>query len=110
MVQKVEEAHDNLPEYATSGEKGYNWFETTIFTRWDYPDKHQVLIVDTPSDFPEQLICLLQKASLSGQINFHDPLAMHTSLIDQIIVYSDISVWRIRDPVRQMEKVGASYQ
>ncbi|VBB72038.1 Putative protein of unknown function [Podospora comata] len=104
MVRKVENAHDNLPEYATSGEKGYNWFETTIFTRWDYPDKHQVLIVDTPSDFPEQLICLLQKASLSGQINFHDPLAMHTSLIDQIIVYSDISVWRIRDPVRQMEK------
>ncbi|KAK4196951.1 hypothetical protein QBC40DRAFT_286388 [Triangularia verruculosa] len=105
MVRKIESGyHDNLPEYVVSDKKGYRWFETTVFTRWDYPDKHQVLIVDAPPDFPEQLACLLQKASVSQELNFQDPLAMHTSLIDQIIVYSDVSVWRIRDPVRQMEK------
>ncbi|KAK0668340.1 hypothetical protein QBC41DRAFT_322163 [Cercophora samala] len=105
MVRKVDSKHhDNLPEYVVDEKKGYRWFETTVFTRWDYPDKHQVLIVDTPLDFPDQLICLLHKASASEKINFYDPLAMHTSLIDQIIVYSDISVWRIRDPVRQMER------
>ncbi|KAK4177754.1 hypothetical protein QBC36DRAFT_326389 [Triangularia setosa] len=105
MVQKVDsKSHDTLPEYVADDKKGYRWFEMTVFTRWDYPDKHQVLVVDTPSDFPDQLTTLLQKASASQQMNFEDPLAMLTSLIDQIIVYSDISVWRIRDPVRQMEK------
>ncbi|KAK0748327.1 hypothetical protein B0T21DRAFT_356331 [Apiosordaria backusii] len=106
MVRKVDDAskpHDGNPEYVTKKEHSYRWFETTVLTRWDYPNKHQVLIIDTPSDFPDQLVRLLRNAS-PPKLIFHDPLAMHTSLVDQIIVYSDISVWRIRDPVRQLER------
>ncbi|KAK0624592.1 hypothetical protein B0T17DRAFT_557496 [Bombardia bombarda] len=91
--------------------KDYVWFEMTIFTRWDYPDRCQILCIDTPFDLPTNLQNTLQKRS--APLAFRDPFAMHADLLDHMIVYSDISVWRLRDPVRRVEKtrhrIGAAF-
>jgi hypothetical protein len=52
-----------------------------------------------------------QDGSQSGRrsispVNFQDPFAMHTDLLDQMILYYDVAVWRVRDPVREAEKVS----
>ncbi|AEO53672.1 hypothetical protein MYCTH_2295331 [Thermothelomyces thermophilus ATCC 42464] len=102
MVKKVEEdAHDNDQEYVTSS-KGYKWFEMSFFTRWDHPNSSRILCVDCPPDFPDELLKLLRKRT--EPLDFRDPYAMHTNLVDQLIVYADIAVWRVRDPVRLLEK------
>lgn len=108
MVQKIDteshdaEPHDSNPEYAP-GKKGYRWYEMSFFSRWDDSGTSQVLCVDTPFDFPDELQKLLEKQD--QPLNFLDPFAMHISVVDQIIVYADVSVWRVRDPVRLLEKV-----
>ncbi|KAK4132809.1 hypothetical protein BT67DRAFT_450775 [Trichocladium antarcticum] len=100
MVRKTDDGHDGGPEYAT-GSKDYKWFEMSFFTRWESRGLCQVLCVDTPPDFPDQLCKLLQK---QDKLDFRDPFAMHAALVDQMVVYYDISVWRVRDPVRHLEK------
>ncbi|RKK81966.1 hypothetical protein BFJ68_g17581 [Fusarium oxysporum] len=104
MVRKVDhEPYDAEPEYvADTNEKGYVWFEMGIFTRWGSPIKCQVLCIDAPFDLPDRLKASLEKRP-SG-LNFGDPFAMHIDLIDLIIKYYDLSVWRIRHPVRKLEE------
>ena len=107
MVKRIptdEEPHDSGPDYAKN-EKGYKWYEMSFFSHWNDSGTCQILCVDTPFDFRDQLQKLLEKQD--QPLNFSDPFTMHTSLVDQIIVYADISVWRVRDPVRQLEKVGS---
>ncbi len=106
MIKKVvDDPHERGPEYVT-GKKDYKWFEMSFFTRWDSPTTSQALCVDTPPDFPAELKKLLDNRLQS--VDFRDPFAMHANLVDQIVVYTDISVWRVRDPVRQLEKVSIS--
>jgi hypothetical protein len=104
MVKKVgkKDAHDDGEEYV-KGTKEYRWFEMSFFTRWDSSGLSQVLCVDAPSDFHRELQKLLERRS--EPLDFRDPFAMHTNLVDQIAVHADISVWRVRDPVRVLEKV-----
>jgi hypothetical protein len=108
MALKIkEEPQEDEVEYVTDEkeiEKGYRWFEMGIFTRWDDGAKCKVLCVDTPYDLPKKLKAALENR-LPG-LNFGDPFAMHADLLDQIIVYYEISVWRVRDPVRNLEKVS----
>ncbi|KAL2132605.1 hypothetical protein VTI74DRAFT_3595 [Chaetomium olivicolor] len=102
MVRKVAgDPHEDGLEYVT-GEKDYKWFEMSFFTLWGFSNKSQILCVDTPPDFPCEVKRLLEKQPLP--LDFRDPLVMHTSLVDQMVVLYDISVWRVRDPVRQLEK------
>jgi hypothetical protein len=107
MVHKVsEDPHEKEVEYVTDEkgvEDGYTWFEMGIFTRWDGAEC-KVLCVNTPIDLPEKLEAALEKRP--SHLDFRDPFAMHTDLLDQIIVYYEVSVWRVRDPVRKLEKVS----
>ncbi|KAK4245657.1 hypothetical protein C7999DRAFT_42807 [Corynascus novoguineensis] len=101
MVKKVEQdPHEQGPEYAD--EKGYKWFEMTFFTRWDHPNSSQVLCVHVPSDFQFELKRHLEKRT--EPLDFRDPYAMHVNLVDLVIFYTDVAVWRVRDPVRVLEK------
>ena len=101
MVKRIDRgAHEDGPEY-TKGED-YKWYEMTVFTRWEYPDKCQVLCINTPFDLSTQLQAAL--LDREAPLNFRDPFAMHVDLWDRIIVYSDTSVWRVRDPVRRLEE------
>lgn len=106
MIPKVDhDPDDTEPEYVPhTNVKGYEWFEMGIFTRWDSPSRCQVLCVDIPFDLPDQLKALLERRP--SCLNFEDPFAMHVDLIDLIIKYYDLSVWRVRGPVRRLEKVS----
>jgi hypothetical protein len=107
MVRQVEDPHEKEAEYVTGVKdvkKGYTWFEMGIFTRWDDGEKCKVLCVDTPNDLPRKLEAVLEKRS--SHLDFRDPFAMHTDLLDQIIVYYEISIWRVRDPIRILEGVS----
>jgi hypothetical protein len=116
MIRKeADDPHDDEDEYATSPSKDYQWYETTVFTRWDRgpspaANKCQVLVVDVPSDCPDKLLKVLRKQGGSSSLNFRDPFALHSILIDQLAAYCDVSVWRIRDPVRHVEKVSFMLQ
>lgn len=108
MVRKVKkDPHEKEVEYVTDitdMKKGYTWFEMGIFTRWDGGAKCKVLCVNTPNDLPKKLEAALKKRP--SQLDFRDPFAMHTDLLDQIIVYYEISIWRVRDPIRMLEEVS----
>lgn len=104
MISEVEEdPHEDGRKYTTAEEE-YKWFEMSVFTRWTQPDNCQVLCIDTPEDLPEKMRRALEKRSSS--LDLRDPFAMHADLINQIIVYYDISIWRVRDPIRRLEKVS----
>lgn len=106
MVAKVPQPHDDAPEFAPPGGEPYVWSEMGFFTRWDAPGRCRVLCVDTPRFLQTELLIALNKqlpAAIAATLR--DPLALHRPLIEQVLVLYDISVWRIRDQVRQIEKV-----
>lgn len=84
-------------------DKPYIWYEMGFFTYWDYLGPCRVLCIDTPEELQSGLETVLRKQS---SLDFRDPFAMHAPLIDQIILQYDISVWRVRHPVRTIEKVS----
>ncbi|KAK0711790.1 hypothetical protein B0H67DRAFT_602492 [Lasiosphaeris hirsuta] len=103
MIRKVESGpSENGGEYVEPGKKDYRWYEISVFSRWESNKKCQVLCVDVPFDIRDELRKALMKRT--EPLNFSDPFAMHAALWDRITVYYDISVWRVRDPVRQLEK------
>lgn len=105
MVRKEPEPHDDEQEYVITRkdkDNGYVWFEMGIFTFWD-EKTCRVLCVDTPENLPKRLEGALNK---QPPVEIRDPFAMYTDLLDQIILYYEISVWRVRDPVRKLEKVS----
>jgi len=64
------------------------------------------MCIDTPEELQLGLEDALRKQLPS--LNSSDPFAMHAPLFDQIVLLYDISVWRVRDPVRKIEKVSMS--
>ena len=82
--------------------RGYIWYEMGFFTGWDHLGCCRVLCIDTPKELQSGLGSVLRKQS--PPITFGDPFAMHVPLIDQIILQYDTSVWRVRNPVREIEK------
>ncbi|KAK3357807.1 hypothetical protein B0T25DRAFT_567056 [Lasiosphaeria hispida] len=103
MIRKVgdDPSEDGL-EYVKAGKKDYRWYEMTVFSCWESKKKCQVLCVDAPFDIRDELQNALMKRT--DPLNFNDPLAMHADLWDRMVVYYDIAVWRVRDPVRKLEK------
>jgi hypothetical protein len=95
-----------LKEPAENG-KDYKWYEITILSHWDVlAGTHQILCIDTPKEFPEALQkALLQSASQMTENYLSDPFSMHAQLLDQIVQLNDESVWAIRHPIREIEKV-----
>ncbi len=105
MIRKEAKSNEDGQEYVVSPKamaKGYVWFEMDFFNVWGQSNS-QLLCVDTPGDLPDRL----QKAlGNTSNLEFRDPTAMYAGLLDQVILYYDISVWRVRDPVRRLEKVS----
>lgn len=90
----------------TKADEAYVWYEMGFFTRWDYPGHCRVLCIDTPEELQSGLQTVLGKQS--PPLELRDPFAMHVPLIDQMILLYDVSVWRVRHPVRKFEKVPTS--
>lgn len=95
-----------LKEPAENG-KDYKWYEMTMLSHWDaLAETHQILCIDTPEDFPKRLLkALLEHSSQMTQNYFRDPFSMHAHLLDQVVQLNDKSVWAIRHPIRDIEKV-----
>lgn len=95
-----------LKEPAENG-KDYKWYEMTILSLWDaLANAHQILCIDTPDDFPHKLLkALSQPASPMTRNYLNDPFSMHAQLLDQVVQLNDESVWAIRHPIREIEKV-----
>jgi hypothetical protein len=87
----------------TQADKAYTWYEMGFFTQWDRWGHCRVVCIDTPEELQLGLEDVFRKQLLS--LNFDDPFSMHAPLFDQIILLYDASVWRVRDPVRKIEKV-----
>jgi hypothetical protein len=100
MLQQVKYPSVDGPEYVTNM-RGYRWFEVTLLSRWEAGGKCQILCIDAPPDLPMELQKVL--AGRPAPLDFRDPFAMHTDLWDQIIVYYDIALWRVRDLVRELK-------
>lgn len=99
-------AEDDLPD--DDNGKGYKWYEMGFFTHWKRGGCCRVMCIDTPERLQSGLRTSLQSRPSGPGIpeipNFCDPFALHTDLLDQIIQLYDVSVWRVRDPVRKVEK------
>lgn len=80
--------------------KNYIWYEMGFFTHWDHSGHCRVLCIDTPEKLPSDL----QTALKGSPFKRGDPFAMHTPLLDQLVRLYDDSVWRVRHPVRDIEK------
>ncbi|KAH7028036.1 uncharacterized protein B0I36DRAFT_328494 [Microdochium trichocladiopsis] len=101
------------PEYVKPPKKDYIWHEMGFYTFWGkQPGQNgqeetvlRILCVDTPDDMPESIKALLDEHSGSqGGLELNDPFALHSALLDKIIVLQDVAVWRVRDQVRVIEK------
>jgi hypothetical protein len=100
------QAGAEAPAVAATDGKDYLWYEMGFFSSWgDAGRSCRVTCIDTPPVLQTGLEAALQKQSAAA-VDFRDPFAMHAPLIDQIIVQYDLSVWRVRHPVRKIEKVG----
>lgn len=84
-------------------EKPYTWFEMGFFTHWDSSGKRRVLCIDTPDRFRTALVDLLH-----SKLAPNDPFVLLKPLIDELVVLSDRSVWRVSHAVREVEKVFPS--
>jgi hypothetical protein len=54
----------------------------------------------------EELLLSLGTVLQKQLLDFNNPLVMHVPLIDQIILLYNVSVWRVRNPIRNIEKVS----
>jgi hypothetical protein len=82
--------------------KDYQWYEMTFVSRWEaLGGSRRILCIDTPEEFQSMLSAILENTA----VNFDDPFAMHIPLLQEIVRLNDKSVWAIRDPIRQVEKV-----
>lgn len=81
--------------------KDYKWYEMTFVSCWEALGSTRILSIDTPEDFPFALSKLLKDTT----VDFGDPFAMHIPLLQEIVRLNDKSVWAIRDPIRDVEKV-----
>jgi hypothetical protein len=98
VLDETKESDTFLPEY--------KWYEMSFFTRWDSNGHGRVLCIDTPDDMPEALKRSLESGGgNSPELNPQDPYFLHIPVIDQVLLQYTISVWRVRNPIRNIEKV-----
>lgn len=83
--------------------KEYIWFEMGFFTFWSKPDFCRILCIGTPPEL--QLALQADLMQRNPGLEFKHPFGMFAPLIDQIVELYDDSVWRLRDPIRKIERV-----
>ncbi|KAH0368920.1 hypothetical protein KCU65_g3769, partial [Aureobasidium melanogenum] len=84
-------------------EKNYYWNEMGFFTRWT--DKGNLLVCfDTPEDFPQQFVAILQARQHDAGETARKPYALHVILMDFLIPTYDQSIWDMSKKVRDIEE------
>lgn len=83
-------------------DRDYAWFEMDFFSHWTASNHCRVLCIDTPNSFQRSLHAVLQgPVSLNGM----DMCALARCTLTELVSVLDMSVWRLRDHVRGLEKV-----
>lgn len=75
----------------------------SFISRWNRPDRCRPMCIDTPKSFLSELHAAL---GTRPALNFQDPFSMFQHLVDHIVDPFDISVWRLSDHVRVLERVN----
>lgn len=80
----------------------YKWCEMTFFSRWE-KDHSIVFCIGTDHSFER----LLQENvnRMSEKLSLINPWSMQVPLIETVVALQDRSVWKVRDVVRNVEKV-----
>lgn len=89
----------------------YNWSQVSVFTRQS-KTKQLVLFIDSPQAVVDHIVrnCLSDSSrfvGLAGQgvSACHDPFIWHALLIERLESEYDKDYWKLRDIVRNREKV-----
>ena len=83
-------------------QSSYSWAEMSFYTKWT-PHFTLNFCFDLPMASQIQLRQTL--GSCKQPFGFNNPYACHASILHQILMMFDESVWALRDGVRQIEKV-----
>ena len=77
-----------------------------FFTQCTAPNRTTVLCFDVPDSFRQRLQESLKLFSWEG--HDYNRYTLHSFLTSEVINLYDISVWTIRDVVRDVERVSAT--
>jgi hypothetical protein len=104
--------------YQGNGVKGikYHWSQVSVFTRQS-KDKQFVLFIDCPKAVVDQIVrdCLsgpFRSVGLAGHVisACRDPFIWHALLIGGLEAEYEDDYWRLRDIVRNWEKVYSTFR
>lgn len=104
--------------YQGNGIKGinYHWSQVSVFTRQS-KDKQFVLFIDCPKAVVDQIVrdCLSgpsRSVGLAGHVisACRDPFIWHALLIGGLEAEYENDYWRLRDIVRNWEKVCSTFR
>ncbi|KAK2848506.1 hypothetical protein FQN49_005661 [Arthroderma sp. PD_2] len=83
----------------TSPGYSYSWTQITIFVRWNMRTRqHLVYLLGCPEDMKEHFPSLLPRAET------RTPYTIHLIFMREALRLYDISIWSLRDVVREIEK------
>ncbi|KAI5464687.1 hypothetical protein BGZ63DRAFT_378374 [Mariannaea sp. PMI_226] len=95
LAKKIWKRHET-----SNNSKDYIWYEMGVYTRWRKGHHPTVLCVGMPPEMPQKLQAALgANPPIEG-----DPFALHIPLLEQIVKLQDDCVWRLRDPIREIEQ------
>ncbi|KAF2809136.1 uncharacterized protein BDZ99DRAFT_463941 [Mytilinidion resinicola] len=86
-------AQNNMP--------GYTWHEMTFFSCWN-PTRSFILCIGIPPSF--QIALQNTLLQMWPGIPPSEPYSLHVPLVETIVAMQELSVWSVRDVVRDIEK------
>ncbi|KAF1365437.1 hypothetical protein EJ07DRAFT_96580, partial [Lizonia empirigonia] len=82
---------------------GYTWREMTFFSRWD-SQSCNILCIGVDLHFQQLLQSIL--ARMWSGLPPSEQYSMHVPVIEAVVALHDLSVWSVRDSVRNVEKAS----
>jgi hypothetical protein len=74
-----------------------------FITKWSPPNRNVVICFDAPRALQTRLEEVLSSDREKREV--HDPYALHSVIVDEVLAIYDSSVWSLRDLVRSVEQV-----
>jgi hypothetical protein len=100
-IRKPTNAHE-----VRKAEFNYEWYKLGFFTDWHTSGKAIALCFGLPDTLRDSI----KKAVMTNGMGMPliDPFALHTVLVEEVVVLFDDALWHWRDLVRGIEKVRAN--
>lgn len=88
---------------ARDASSSYSWYEMTFFSRWAF-GHCTILCIGVSSLFKGLLQAALSQLGMRPLPL--EPHLLHVPLVEAVVAMQDISVWAVRDIVRNVEKAS----